>query len=62
MKFLMEFNTGKYEYAEGFVEMILDEGYKMKRLYMNADLIPINKSEALAQAKHQDIMLVIQPR
>ena len=62
MVFLLEFNAARYKEPGKFIENILDEGYSLKRLHKNAEIKRITKFEALEQAKHQDIMLLIEPK
>ncbi len=59
MHFLLEFNAARYKNPDAFIDIILEEGYTISRLHKNAKVIQISKIEALEQAKHHDIMLVI---
>ncbi len=61
MSFLLEFNAARYENPEVFIDMILEEGYTIQRLYKDAKIVQISREDALEQAKSQDIMIVIKP-
>lgn len=60
LSFLLEFNAARYERPGDFIDMMLDEGYALKRLHMDAKQVKIDKTGALEQAKQQDIMLLIE--
>lgn len=62
MSFLLEFNAARYSNPGDFIDLILDENFKIQRLHKNAEIKGLSKQDALEQAKLNDIMLVIKPK
>ena len=61
IKILLEFNARRYEFAEQFVDSIIDEGFTIKQIERTPDLdCYLTKQQLLSLPTHTHVMLLLE--